>query len=125
MAQYSMQQAALRRLASQASQIAFRVGLAVPIEIRAAQTSQKVYVRLLSSHLHSILRAFILGAVLPHSIRVLTCQAKLEKPLRNAANVAWAILRPEMLVPDLAIWNQGKRLSFRGLRITEVRIADG
>jgi hypothetical protein len=36
-----MQQAALRRLASPASQMAFRVGLAVQIEIRAAGTSQK------------------------------------------------------------------------------------
>lgn len=71
-----MQQAALRRLASLPSQMAFRVGLAVQIEIRAARTSQKAYVRLLSSHLHSMLRALIPGAVVPHSIRVLTCQAK-------------------------------------------------
>ena len=47
------------------------------------------------------------------------------KPTSACAHVAWTILRPDVLVPDLAIWNQRKRLSFRGLRISEGRISDG
>ena len=46
-------------------------------------------------------------------------------PTSAYAHVAWTILRPEVLVPDLEIWNQRKRLSFRGLRNSECRISDG
>lgn len=82
-----MQQTALRRLASPASQMAFRVGLAVQTEFRVARSSLGAYVRLLSICLHGVLRVLIPEAVMPPFFRVLTCQAKPEKPLRNAANV--------------------------------------
>ena len=38
------------------AQTAFQVGLAVQIEFRAARTSLDAYVRLLSTHLHGMLR---------------------------------------------------------------------